>query len=288
MSMMPPAALPFMAAVLLAVAGCGRAGPDASGVVVARVGDEAIGEAELHLALADLEAGAPGSVLQLRGEAVNALIDQRLLSRAARDEKLDASPDVRLAMEHAQRTVLSEAYMARRYAALEPPTETEINDYYLAHPELFANRRLYHMQEINLTLPASRLAEVETRLRQSRSVAEFSAWLGMQGIVSEVGQTLSPAEQIPAPFLAQLKDLKDGQVIVQVTGKNQIRVVHLLASETQALSPERARAAIERVLTARARKARLDSEIEALRRNEKVEYVQGFSPLGPGPTPTEY
>lgn len=269
------------AAAALPLHGCGQG---EQGATVARVGDEAISEVELQRALSGLGVTDTASALNLRGQVVNALIDERLLSRAALNDKLDRLPEVRLSVEDAQRKVLSQAYMARRYRDLAPPSETEINDYYLEHPDLFAERRIYRMQEIDLFLPASRLAEVETRIRQSRELGDFSAWLGGQGIDTRIQQTVKPAEQIPTPFLAELANLREGQVIVQVTGTNRIRVVQLQASEAAPLSLDEARAAISSVLAARARKARLASEIRMLRRDETIEYVQGFSPVAASPT----
>lgn len=269
------------------LAGCGQ-GRQASGEhPVARVGDEVITEAELQRALSAVDSADAETALALRGQVVDSLIDQRLLSRAARDEKLDALPEVRLAIEDAQRKVLGDAYMARRYKDLKPPTDTEISDYYLRHPELFAERRLYHMRELELNLSAARLSEVETRIRQSRDFGEFLSWLKLQGIRTHAREAIEPAEQIPMNILAQLKNLQNGQVIVQVLGKQRIRIVQLISSQPQQITPEQAHGAIVRVLEARARKARLDSEIKTLRRDEKIEYVQGFSPLGMIPAAAE-
>lgn len=270
----------FCAAAATSLYGCGQG---AHGTTVARVGDETISEAELQRALSESGATDAEAALSRRGQAVDALIDARLLSRAALNDELDRKPEVRLAIEDARRKVLGEAYMARRYKDLAPPSETEINDYYLEHPALFAGRRIYRMQEIDMFLPASRLAEVESHIKQSRSLDDFSAWLGGQGIETRIRQTVSPAERVAPAFLAELATLQDGQVIVQVTGRNRIRVVQLLSSEAQPLSLDQARGAISRVLAARAREARLASELRALRRDETIEYVQGFSPIASSP-----
>lgn len=74
-----------------------------------------------------------------------------------------------LALAHARRQVLSEAYMAQTFTGLKPSTEIEINDYYLAHPELFGNRRVYRLQEFDLKLSPGRLNEIESRLSNPSS-----------------------------------------------------------------------------------------------------------------------
>lgn len=272
-------ALLCAAAGLTGLSACEQPLQGSGNAAAAKIGSEAISEAELKRAMSRLDGRDPQTALNMRGQILDALIDQRLLSEAAKDAKLDKDPQVLLALAHAQRQVLSEAYMAQKFKDLQPPTAIEINDYYLAHPELFGNRRIYRLQELDLTLSPSRLNEIESRLKQSRNLNAFSAWLKLQGIDHRVGEAVKPAEQIPATLLAALKDMQDGQVVVQGSEANQIKVVQLLASQLQVISPEQAQGAIERVLRSRARKARLEAEIRNLRRNEKIEYVQGFSPV---------
>ena len=268
----------FAISGLLTLTACEQPQQSAGSVVAARVGDAVISEAELELALSRLTALDKGTASQMRGQVLDALIDQHLVSEAARRASLDKDPQVAMALAHAQRQVLSEAYMAQKLKGSVKPTEAEVSDYYQKHPELFSNRRIYRLQEIDLKLPAARLPEVEAQLGKSQNLSEFSDWLKEQGIESRTGQAVQSAEQIPSVMLDQLKNLEDGQVVVQATGTDQVKVVQLLASQTQAVSLDQAHGAIERVLQSRVRKTKVDAEIKALRRNEKIEYVQGFSP----------
>lgn len=269
---------------LTALSACEQPLQISGSAAAARIGGETISEAELDLAMSQLDALDPQTALRMRGQILDALIDQRLLSDAARDAGLDRDPRVKLALAHAQRQVLSEAYMAPKLKDLQPPTDIEINDYYLAHPELFANRRIYRLHELDLALSPARLNEIESQIRQNHNLSAFSAWLKAQGIDYRVGQTVRPAEQIGSTLLLALKDLENGQVVVQGTGPHQIKVVQLLESQLQAISPEQARGAIERVLMSRGRKARLQAEIKNLRQHEKIEYVQGFTPASVSPS----
>lgn len=268
---------------LTSLSACEQPQQGSGAAAAARIGDEAISEAELNLAMSRLEAPDQQTALTLRGQMLDALIDQRLLSDAAQEARLDKDPEVMLKLAHAQRQVLSEAYMAQKLKDLQPPTDIEINDYYLAHPELFGHRRVYRLQALDLTLSQSRLNEVESRLRESPNLNAFSGWLKAQGIEHRAEQTVKPAEHIASSLLPALKDLDDGQVVVQGAGADKIRVVQLLASHPEPITPEQAHGAIERVLQSRARKARLTAELKNLRRHAKIEYVQGFSPVSVSP-----
>jgi len=217
-------------------------------------------------------------VRKRRGRVLEALIDQHLVSHAAKKAKLDQAPEVALAMQQAQRQVLVEAYMERLFKDMAQPADTDIQDYYAKHPELFAQRKVYRIQELELQLVPARVAEVEAQLKQSRTLAEFADWLRAQGIAGKTGVAVKPAEQIAAPMLAQLSNMKDGQVVVVPMGENRVSVLQLQGSQAQPVTLEQARAAIERVVLGEKRKTLLEAEIGKLRASEKVAYASGFAP----------
>jgi len=215
---------------------------------------------------------------EARGKVLEALIDQHLVSNAARNAKLDKLPEVALAMQQAQRQVLVEVYMERLFKDLPKPSDAAIRDYYNRHPELFAQRKLYRVHELELQLAAGRVAEVEAQLKQSRSLAEFTDWLGTQGIAVKSGEAVRPAEKIPATMLAQLARMKDGQAVVVPMDEGRVSVLQLLDSQAQPVSFEQARDAIAQLILGGKRKTLLEAEIHKLRGSGKIEYASGFAP----------
>ena len=270
--------LAAIASLSLVLSACERPVTPAMDAVAAKVGGEVISEAELERAVARLGKLNGAESTQARGSLLEALIDQRLVSNAARQAKLDKTPDVALAMQQAQRQVLAEAYMEQLFKNLAQPAATEIQDFYTRHPELFEQRKVYRVQELELQLDPARVAEVEAQLKQSPDLANFSEWLSGQGIESKVGVVVRPAEQIPATMLAQLANMKDGQVIVVPTGDKRVSVLQLQGSQFQPVTREQAEAAIKRILLGEKRKILLQAEIKKLRANSKIEYASGFAP----------
>ena len=265
-------------AVSMALSACEQPATTAPDAVAVKVGGEAISEFELGHAVARLGPLSAAESAQARGKVLEALIDQYLVSNAAKDVKLDKVPEVALAMQQAQRQVLVEAYMERLFKDLPPPSDGEIRDYYNRHPELFAQRKVYRVQELELQLAPERVAEVEAQLRQSRNLSEFTGWLGAQGIAVKSGEAVRPAEKIPATLLAQLVTMKDGQVVVVPTDGNRISVLQLLGSQAQPVSLEQARDAIERLILGGKRKTLLEADVRKLRTSGKIEYASGFAP----------
>lgn len=246
--------------------------------VAAKAGGEAISEFELDRAVARLGRMTAAESAEARGKVLEALIDQHLVSNAARDAKLDKVPEVALAMQQAQRQVLVEAYMERLFKDMPQPSDSEIQDYYDRHPELFAQRKLYHVQEFELQLAPERVAEVQAQLKQSRNLSEFTDWLGAQGIAIKSGEAVRPAEKIPATLLAQLVNMKVGQVAVVPVDGNRVSVLQLLGSQAQPVSLEGARDAIGQLILAGKRKTLLEAEVRKLRASGKVDYASGFAP----------
>jgi EpsD family peptidyl-prolyl cis-trans isomerase len=269
----------FFAVVVLSVALSACEPPPTAttgNAIVAKLGGDTISEAELTRAMARLGAMSAAESAQARSKVLEALIDQHLVSNAARAAKLDTLPEVELALQQAQRQVLVEAYMERLFKDVAAPADAEINDYYARHPELFAQRKLYRIQELELQLAPARVAEVEAQLKQSR--AEFNDWLTAQGIEGKSGVTVRPAEQIPASMLARLADMQTGQAIVVPNGENRISVLQLQGSQAQPVTLEQAKGAIARVLLGEKHKVLLETEIRRLRASGKLEYANGYAP----------
>jgi len=278
--------LAAVTALSVALTACEQPATTAEGAMAAKVGGEIISEAELSRAVARLGKLNAAESAQARGKVLEALIDQHLVSNAARNAKLDKDPVVALAMQQAQRQVLVEAYLERLFKDLAAPADTEIQDYYARHPELFAQRKLYRVQELELQLDPARIAEVEAQLKQSRTLAEFAEWLKAQGIDGKAAGGVRPAEQIPAPMLAQLAKMQVGQVAVMPMGGNRVSVLQLQDSQPQPVTLEQARSAIERVLLNEKRKTLMEAEISKLRASGKLEYASGFAPaVAANPTP---
>jgi EpsD family peptidyl-prolyl cis-trans isomerase len=266
----------------MGLSACEQPATSPQDAVAARIGGDAISEFELGRAVARLGPMNAAESAQARGKVLEALIDQHLVSNAARDAKLDKTPEVALAMQQAQRQVLVEAYMERLFKDLPQPSAGEIQDYYNRHPELFAQRKLYRIQDLELHLAPGRVAEVEAQLKQSRSLSEFTDWLGAQGIAVQSGEAVRPAEKIPAIMLAQLVNMKAGQVVVVPGGENQVSVLQLLGSQAQPVSLEQARDAIAGLISSGKRKTLLEAEVHKLRASGKVEYASGFEPAAAG------
>lgn len=276
MNVFPPFFVALVAAALLA--GCEKPDGADKSPAVATVAGEAISETELNQAMARLGELDEAQRAEARSKLLQLLIDQRLIAAAAKRAGVDKEPAVAAAMAQASRQALAEAYVERSTRDIAKPTESEIAAYYAQHPELFGQRRIYRVQELELKIDPARRGEVEAKLQSSRSMGDFVNWLKEQGIDGKAATAVKPAEQIPAPLLARLAQMRDGQVALLPSRPGYMLVQQLLESQLQPVTLEQSAPAIERVLLAQKRKAHLEAEVKKLRESAKIEYASGFAP----------
>lgn len=267
-----------LAALAALLPGCEKPATDVKSETVATVAGDKISAAELNLALSRLGELNETQTAEAKSKLLQALVDQRLVAQAAQKAGLDKEPAVEIAMAHASRQVLVEAYAERNFKDVAKPTEGEIADYYNAHPELFSQRRIYRVQELELKVDPSRMPEVESRLKESHSMGDFVAWVKEQGIEGKTAVAVKPAEQIPLPLLGRLSQMKDGQVTVLSSRPGQVLIQQLLESQQLPVSLEQSQSAIERVLLAQKRKDLMEADLKKLREAAKVEYTSGYAP----------
>ena len=282
---MKPCHATFIALTALAVllSGCEKPATDATtpavkSETVATVGGDKISAAELNVAISRLGELDEMQAAEAKTRVLQALIDQRLVAQAAKSAKIDKEPEVGFAMAQASRQVLAEAYAERSFKDVAKPSESEIADYYSQHPELFSERRIYRIQELELKLDPSRMSEVEAKLKSSHSMGDFVNWIKEQGIEGKTAMAVKPAEQIPAPLLVRLSQMKDGQVTILPGRPGHVLVQQLQESQLQPASLEQAHNAIERALITEKRKELMAADLKKLREAAKVEYATGYAP----------
>ncbi|MDO9385454.1 MAG: EpsD family peptidyl-prolyl cis-trans isomerase [Thiobacillus sp.] len=277
---MKPKHASFIALAIMAVlaSGCEKPATAVKSEAVATVDGDKIGEAELNLALSGLGALSEARAAEAKIRLLQALVDQRLVAQAAKKSGLDKAPEVAIAMDQASRQVLVEAYAERSFKDVGKPSETEIAEYYNQHPELFSARRIYRIQELDLTLEPSRLPEVESKLKSSHSMGDFVNWVKEQGIEGKTAVAVKPAEQIPAPLLGRFSQMKDGQVTVLQGRPGHVLVQQLQESQLQPVPLEQAHNAIEQAIVVEKRKVLMAADLKKLRETAKVEYASGYAP----------
>jgi EpsD family peptidyl-prolyl cis-trans isomerase len=215
-------------------------------------------------------------------QVVRNLVDQELLVLKAEADKLDRDPTVVQALDAARQQILAEAYMSRKLGAPVEPTDAEINDYFNAHPELFAQRKIYRLQEISIKAPKDKQEAIRAQLAASKTLNDFGNWLKVEKYEVKAAQGVKPAEQLPLDLVSKLAAMPDGQAMI-VNAPDGMTVVVLAGSQAQPVTLEQAKPAISRLLQQQARQKAAKAELDALKAAAKIEYVGEFADAGKEP-----
>jgi EpsD family peptidyl-prolyl cis-trans isomerase len=270
--------LALLAALVLAA--CGPAGDVSQ--VAARVNDADVTVHQVNFALQQQDRPLPAEQVDAASRRLlESLIDQELAVQKSIELKLDRDPQVVQALEAARREVLARAYRERISQDGARPSAEEVRRFYEATPALFAQRRVYTVQELQVDAPAARLPWLRQRLSDASSVDDFAAALQAEGLRFSAGQLVRAAEQLPMALVEPFARLKEGDAAVVAEGPP-TQVYFIEGAKPEPLSLERAAPAIEQYLATQARRRTIDENLKALRTAAQIRYQGKFAPSGTG------
>lgn len=261
--------LPWVLLLAGSILGCQRG--DSAGPPAARVDGNAISLASLKLA-------PSGTSDAQRKAALEKAIAEQLMANAAIAAKLDADTGVQAAIESARRQVLAQAYFDRQKAAKPPLTEADIQRYYDEHPELFAQRKVYRLQEIAVRVAPEKVPEIQNALKGMRTFGDRARWLKQHQVEFTTNVVVRGAEDWPADLLQRLATMKDGTAFELGNGQG-YSMLQLTGIELQPRPFDQSRTSIARFLTNQRAGELLNAETRRLRAAAKVEYLPPFDKL---------
>jgi EpsD family peptidyl-prolyl cis-trans isomerase len=227
----------------------------------------------------------PDAAPKLRREILDRLIDQELAVEQAVEKKLDRAPDVLMTIENARREILARAYVEQIAAGLPKPTVDEAKEYYAAHPQLFAERRIYNIQEIVLPSSEGVANQLGEMLQGGSSMEEIANWLKGKNIKFAAGGATRPAEQIPLELLPKIHPLKVGQGLI-LQGPQSITVMRLVGAQAVPVTEEVALPRIQQFLANQRASEAAKKEFKTLKANAKITYMGEFADASPSTAET--
>jgi EpsD family peptidyl-prolyl cis-trans isomerase len=268
-----------LAAVAL-LAGCGASRDKAATQTAAKVDKQEITVHQINFVLQQQRNLRPEQADAAGKQILERLIDQELALQKAEDLKIDRDPRVVQQLEAAKREIVARAYLERVGEAASKPTLEEISAYYRDKPALFAERRIYNLQEIAIEAKPEQGAVLRDKLGAAKNVQEFIDFLRANDFRFAGNQAVRAAEQLPLASLNTFARLQDGQALINPSA-NGFQVIVLAGSRSQPVTEEQARPAIEQFILNERKRKLMDDDMKQLRANAKVEYVGKFAP-GPG------
>jgi EpsD family peptidyl-prolyl cis-trans isomerase len=260
-------------------AGCGKkdeAKKKPATQVAAKVNSDEITVHQVNQALARRPNIPAESAPRAKREILTRLVDQQLAVQQATQKKLDRSPTVVQAVEAARAEILARAYAEEIAKAQPRPTAEEVKKYYAEHPELFAQRRIYNIEEFAVEPKEGLLQGLRDQLAVTKSMRDIGMWLLSHGVRITPSQGTRAAEQLPLEMLPALQKMKDGDIQVFEL-RNTINVVRIAGSRTAPIDETAAAPRIHQFLVNQRANEAVAADLKGLRAAAKIEYVGEFA-----------
>jgi EpsD family peptidyl-prolyl cis-trans isomerase len=265
--------------VLMVAGGCGKKDDEkkkAATQVAAKVNADEITVHQVNAVLARTPNLPPEAAPRAKREILTRLVDQQLAVQQAIKTKLDRSPPVVQALEAARADILARAYADSIAKAQPRPAADEVKKYYAEHPELFAQRRVYSLEEIAVRAKPDLGPALREQVAKARSMKDIAVWLQAQKIPFQPNVGARTAEQVPMEMLSGLQKMKDGEIQV-FTSAGGLNVVRIAASKSEPVSEEKAAPVIQQFLFNRKSSEAVAAEMKALKSGARIEYLGEFA-----------
>ena len=209
-------------------------------------------------------------------EILTRLVDQQLAVQQALKTKLDRTPGVVQALEAARAEVLARAYTEQIVRFQPKPTAEEVKKYYAEHPELFAQRRLYSLEEIAVAGDKELADELRAQAAKLRNMKDIATWLQARKIGFTPSVGARAAEQLPMEMLSNLQAMKEADIAV-FPAAGGLNVVRIAAARSAPGTEQAATPASQQDLFNRRATEAVANELKSLKSAAKIEYMGEFA-----------
>ena len=247
----------------------------AEGQTVAVVNGEEITAPDLNFALS--QAKIPDGIDKdaARNQVLQQLVDRRLLAEQARKEGIDKSPEFlnreRLADEQLLITMLAN----RRLSTAQLPSDREIQNYMSTHPEMFANREAWTLDQVAYPTPTN--PALKQQIVGAHSIDQLIAVLQQNHVEFQRGKSQLDTAVIPPEIYSKLKTLPAGEPFAVANGSRSVASA-IISRDPKPIAGDQAKpVAVEAMRKGQTAKG-LEQLLKSLRGSAKIEYQPGYGP----------
>ena len=283
----------FSAALFLGtalLAGCGNSGEQQleKGQVVATVDGKDVTVHELNAELqgANLPEGADRKAIEQA--ALQQVVQRRILADIARERGLDKTPMFLLQERRAEETILAQMLQRSLATTVKQPTAQEVQTYIAQNPQLFAQRKIFTVDQIQFEAP-----------RDMRKLAAYQPLKTMEEVEAQVKKDGLRYRRAPATLdvatanpqlVQQVLKLPAGEIFIIPAGQSVV-ANRITADRVEPLGGEDANKLATGMLQQQRYQDLIKRDVEPKVKaaQDKVKYQEGYAPpkgaTAPGAAP---
>lgn len=271
-------------AALITLAGCHKGtGSAPTGQVVASVNGQEVTQREVQAELNGYSSPDENATRRAQQGAVQAILNRKILSKAAKDAGIEKSADYQLMRARTDELALAQAYEQQIASKLPRPTQDEIRQYIAQHPNTFAQRKIYVVDRIEI--PASTPSKVLDGLKPLHSMEDIEQLLLSNGVDYVRAPGSIDARATSPAIIDQIAKLPPNEPFVIPAGAvlsiNQVKDARTVPFSGPAAEDFAQRA----IMGQRASKAIADKLAELRKSAGDVKYQSGYAPPPAGTLP---
>lgn len=256
----------------LVLGGC-EAKPE--GQVAAVVDGEEVTLTELNAELANANVPENADKKLIQRQALQRIIERKLLANAARKDGMDQSPDFIVRRQALEDSLLVQLLSQKVARGIKVPTNADTDKFMADNPGMFANRVIYAVDQIRFATPARE--DYLKQLAAAKSMDQVLAVLDGLKIKYERGNVQVDSAQVPPPMLAQIQKVPAGEPFVVPMG-NVVAVSLITGSKPAPLGGDQVRPMAANAVRQNALGQALQQRLKAEKAQAKIEYQPGFTP----------
>jgi peptidyl-prolyl cis-trans isomerase C len=274
-------AVALAAVACLGLGSCGDGGQP-KGQVVAKVGKSEITVLDLQSELNGFKAPDAATRKIAERQALNSIVQRKILANAARKLKIDKTPEYAREQEKMNDSLLVRSWQARLVKAVPTPTPEDAQQFVNEHPDIYAARKIYSVEAIRFPRPND--PTLAKALQPLDTLDQVRAVLTDRKIPFSNGNVQIDAFATDPRIVEQLTKLKPNDIFILPQG-NVVLVGHVTGAKIDAVANNQAlKQATEYLRQRRAQEAvtrQFASAIGAAKKD--VKFSKGYEL--PTPTP---
>ena len=275
------------ATALISMAACNRGGTGSAptGQVVAKVGGEEITQRELSAELGGFTSQDEATTKKAQQAALNAIVNRKLLAHAAEEAGIKKSAEFQIMQHRADELMLAQAYEQQLASKLPKPSPQEVNQYIAQHPNTFAERKIFELDQIKI--PRNTKREVLDRLKPLHSIDEVEQVLLSAGVDYKRGAAKLDAATTPPALTDQIVRIGSKEPFIIPAGDT-ITINQVKAAETVPFTGADATELAQKALMSERASKAIKARIDELRKAAgDVQYQAGYAPSPTADTKTQ-
>src|SRR4051794_25248361 len=245
------------------------------GQTVAVVNNEEITAADLNAELSSSNLPTADASKDVRAQALERLIDRRLLAQQAKADGLDKSPEFLNQQRRSTEDLLINMLISRQANTQQVPSAAEIAKFEASRPGMFAKREIWTLNELLYPLPKD--AAVTAKIAAAKSLDEVAQALTAAGIQFTRATKQFDSAVLPPNLYAQLGNLAPGEPFI-APGPDKAVASVITERKPAPLSADQQRQLALGQLKREQVNEIVGKRVKELKAKAKIEYQPGFAP----------